>query len=100
MPSFQSAGHRGYDLGFYNTGTAGIFGAVATIMKSRGAKSAVIESHSVLPGRNQAAQRNFSITRLVTANECAVRVVYLLRCYLKYLLGKQDIFLSSRCIYD
>lgn len=40
----RALGAGAYERGFHNTGTAGIFGAVASIMKIRGADSAAIES--------------------------------------------------------
>jgi 2-methylcitrate dehydratase PrpD len=55
----RALGPGSYDRGFHNTGTAGIFGAVAAIMKIRGADSAAIESAFGLAGSKAAGSQQF-----------------------------------------
>lgn len=55
----RALGPGAYDRGFHNTGTTGIFGAVAAIMKIRGADSAAIESAFGLAGSKAAGSQQF-----------------------------------------
>lgn len=55
----RALGRGAYERGFHNTGTAGIFGAVAAIMKIRGASSQTVEATFGLAGSKAAGSQQF-----------------------------------------
>ena len=55
----RALGAGAYERGFHNTGTAGIFGAVAAIEKIKGAKSAAVEAAFGLAGSKAASSLQF-----------------------------------------
>jgi 2-methylcitrate dehydratase PrpD len=55
----RALGVGAYDRGFHNTGTAGIFGAVAAIMKIKGANAAAVEAAFGLAGSKAAGSQQF-----------------------------------------
>ena len=55
----RALGRGSYERGFHNTGTAGIFGALAAIMKIRGAASTAVEAAFGLAGSKAAGSQQF-----------------------------------------
>ncbi|KAL6245732.1 hypothetical protein RBB50_007731 [Rhinocladiella similis] len=55
----RALGLGAYERGFHNTGTAGIFGAIAAIMKVKGANAAAIEAAFGLAGSKAAGSQQF-----------------------------------------
>ncbi|KEF58999.1 uncharacterized protein A1O9_03842 [Exophiala aquamarina CBS 119918] len=55
----RALGAGAYERGFHNTGTAGVFGAVAAIMKVKGASAAAIEAAFGFAGSKAAGSQQF-----------------------------------------
>ncbi|KAJ9603716.1 hypothetical protein H2200_011902 [Cladophialophora chaetospira] len=55
----RALGTGAYERGFHNTGTTGIFGAIAAIMKIKGAKASAIEAAFGLAGSKAAGSQQF-----------------------------------------
>ena len=68
----RALGTGAYERGFHNTGTASIFGAIATIMKIKGANSATIKPRLAWQGRRRRARLSFSTTGLGTSGSTQV----------------------------